>query len=80
MKHLYTQRAVDEAANKLARMGYTFHELPGSLLAPFVAESPDNNHWNYVFREVYMNEWCSMYSVRKCRKISAAIWKEIATA
>jgi len=80
MMHIYSQDAVDRAAQKLFKLGYTFHALPGSLIDPFVAEAPDDHHWNYVFKEVALNEWSSAYTVRKCRKISAAIWKQVSKA
>ena len=38
------------------------------------------SHWNFVINEVYLNEWSSGHTFRKCGKISKQLEKEIEQA
>ena len=79
MKNLYTLSSIDKLINECMEAGYmmqTCHE--GTLgYGKVVLVAPDEHHWNFVITEVYLNEWSSAHSVRKCRTISKTIQMEI---
>ena len=46
----------------------------------WVLIAPTERHWNYIIREIYLNEWSSAQTIRKCKKLSQKILKEIEKA
>lgn len=74
---IYGQEAVSAAIDELQNMGYTFAPLPASLLSPCVAIAPDDRHYNYVFEEIYLNEWASGYRVYRRAKLPKRILNAI---
>lgn len=70
MKKLYTYQAVDKfIAEKLAPAGYEIEEIPGALVDSYICIAPDAEHYNFIFREEYINEWSSGLSCRRYQKL-----------
>ena len=70
MKKGYTYKSVEAFVfGKLAPAGYEIHQIPGSLVDNYICIAPDERHWNFTFREEYINEWASCLIKRKCRKL-----------
>lgn len=65
--------------NACSEMGYTMEMFrPESLgYGSFVLVSPDENHWNFIVEEIYLNEWSSGHTVRRSMKISKKLQVEI---
>lgn len=78
MRGLYSLKAVEQAVNELEKAGYEIIVIDGCLIDSYVCIAPDENHWNYIFYEHYLNEWSSAYKVRRCSKISKRVerWME----
>ena len=79
-KKLYTASAIETAFDdKLAPLGYEWYQLrEGTLgLGDVVFISPDDAHYNFVVREVYLNEWSSAHTIRRTAKISKALKQEM---
>ena len=49
----------------------------GVGIGDWVLIAPDDDHYNFVIREVYLNEWSSAQTVRRCSKLSKKLLKEI---
>lgn len=82
-KNLYTYQAVDNLRDRLRNeYGYTSIQLSEGVLGSgsFVCLAPDEKHYNFVVREVYINEWSSGHTVRRTGKISKALRAEIDAA
>ena len=82
-KNLYTFRAVDDLRDRLVNeYGYNTIQLHEGVLGSgsFVCLAPDDKHYNFVVREVYINEWSSGHTVRRCAKISKKLQSEIDAA
>lgn len=78
MKTLYTYSSVVEFINNtLIPAGYEIVIKEGVLVDSFFCIAPDEKHYNFIFRETYINEWSSGLSQRKCQKLSKAVQKEI---
>ncbi len=81
MKNLYTlasiNKLIDDCVNN---HGYTIAQIrDGSLgYGKMVLVAPAG-YWNFVIEEVYLNEWSSGHTVRKCRAISKRLQTEINT-
>ena len=74
-KHLYSYRDMNDCINARIERGYEAIQLnEGTLIAP------DENKWNYIIREVYLNMYSSAQTLRRCSKLSKAIQKEIQAA
>ena len=83
MKTVYTINSVEKFINDLLEQeGYTLEVLSeGTLgLGDGVLIAPDDKHYNFVYREIPVNEWSSVQTVRKCRRISARLQAEIDAA
>ena len=79
-KKLYSYKAIEQFYNeKLAPLGYEWFQLrEGTLgIGDAVLISPDEKHYNFVVREVYLNEWSSAHTIRRCSKISKALEREM---
>lgn len=81
-QHLYSWRDINDFINARIERGYEAVQLnEGTLgIGDWVLIAPDETKWNYIIREVYLNEWSSAQTLRKCRKLSKAIEKEIQAA
>lgn len=80
---LYSSTAVEKAIDKLYEMGYDLVVLEeGSLLeyGKAVMLAPDDNHYSYLFTEIYLNEWSSAYHVDRRRKLPPEYTPEKLTA
>ena len=77
---LYSYRAVEDFYNeRLAPLGYEWLQIrEGTLgIGDVLFVSPDEQHYHFVVREVYLNEWSSAQTIRRTAKISKAIQREI---
>ena len=81
-RKLYTSTAIDELITKALANNYELVQIEeGTIGHGFcVLLAPDEKHYNFVIREVYINCWTSAHTVRRCRKISAALQKQIGQA
>lgn len=70
MPKLYSYDAVQKAIETvLAPAGYEIIEIPGCLIDSYVCVAPDDDHYNVIFKETYLNQWSSAYTVRNYRKL-----------
>lgn len=79
-KNLYSYKAVDELRERLVNEhGYDVVQLSEGVLGSgsFVCLAPDEKHYNFVVREVALNEWSSAHTVRRTAKIGKALQAEI---
>ncbi len=69
---LYSCTAIGQAISKLSDMGYECITLEEGTLGygHIFMLSPDENHYHWIFKEVYLNEWSSAHTVRRTAKIS----------
>lgn len=81
-RKLYASTAIDELIKQALENNYELVQLEeGTLGRGFcVLLAPDEKHYNFVIREVYINCWTSAHTVRRCRKIGAALQKQIEQA
>lgn len=80
MTGLYTMAAVDTALQKLISNGYDIILIPGTLLDSYVCIPDTDMKWIYEFRETYLNEWNSAYTVRRHSRISKRLQAMIDSA
>lgn len=81
-KNLYSYKAVDELRERLRNEhGYTSIQLREGVLGSgdFLCFAPDEQHYHFLVREVYLNEWSSAHTIRRVSKISKALQAEIDT-
>ena len=76
---LYTISSTDEFISSMISKGWEAVQLDEGTLGvgDWVLIAPTERHWNYIIREVYLNAWSSAQTIRKCRKLSQKILKEI---
>ena len=76
---LYSYRDMEDFINSRIERGYEAVQLnEGTLgIGNWVLIAPDENKWNYIIREVYLDMYSSAQTMRRCRKLSKAIQKEI---
>lgn len=82
-KNLYTYQAVDNLRDRLRNeFGYTSIQLREGTLGSgdFLCVAPDEKHYHFLVREVYVNEWSSAHTVRRLSKISKNLRAEIERA
>ena len=79
MSNIYTCNAISDMIERLVNSGYEYVQLKeGSLgYGDAVLIAPDENKYHFVIREVYLNEWSSGHTVRRCRTISKKLQAEI---
>lgn len=79
MSNIYTCNAISDIVEILLNSGYKYIQLrEGSLgYGDAVLIAPDENKYHFVIREVYLNEWSSGHTVRRCRTISKKLQAEI---
>lgn len=76
---LYTISSTDGFINSMIEKGWNGIQLnEGSLgVGDWVLIAPNERKWNFIIREVYLNAWSSAQTIRRCRKLSQKILKEI---
>ena len=76
---LYSYTVVEELISRLIESGYEAIQLcEGSLgCGDWVLIAPTENQYNFVIREVAINEWSSGHKIRRCSKISKKLQAEI---
>jgi len=82
-RNLYTYQAVDDLRDRLRNeFGYTSIQLREGVLGSgdFLCIAPDEKHYHFLVREVYVNEWSSAHTVRRLSKISKNLQAEIERA
>ena len=76
---IYTVSSTDEFIRDMCNKGWEciqFNE--GSLgHGDLVLLAPDERHWNFIIKEVYVGPYSSGQTIRRCRKISKALQKKI---
>lgn len=70
MSRVYSFSSVETAVSKLADDGYMVYEIPGYLVDSYICLAPDDRHWNFEFKETYLNEWSSGLTMRRFRELS----------
>ena len=83
MKTLYAVSATQEFIHEMIdKHGYGCIQLRegGVGLGDIVLRAPDEKHYNFLIREVYLNEWSSAQTISRRAKISKALQKEIDAA
>ena len=66
MQNIYSYKAVEKfIEEKLIPAGYEIELIPGALVDSYVCIAPDENHYNFIFRETYINEWSSIFRLFK---------------
>lgn len=77
--HIYTIGETGKLIDNLLDHGYTQVQLNEGCLgygdAVFLA--PDENHYNFIIKEVSLNEWSSGQTIRKCAKLSKSLQDKI---
>jgi hypothetical protein len=81
-QHLYSWRDINDFINARIERVYEAVQLNEGVLGigDWVLIAPDETKWNFIIREVYLNEWSSAQKMTRCRKLSKAIQKEIQAA
>ena len=76
---LYTISSTDEFISDMIAKGWEGVQLrEGSLgVGDWVLIAPNERKWNFVIKEVPTSSWSSLQSIRRCRKLSQKILKEI---
>ena len=79
MKKYYSYEAVDEFISEMGNRGYEAIQIDEGCLGSgsWVLVAPDEKHYNFVIREVALNEWSSGHTIRRCAKISKKLQAEI---
>ena len=70
MANLYSQSSVDRFVNSLVEDGYEVHTIEGCLNDGYICVPPDDKHYGFEFKVVYLNEWSSALSMRRFSKLS----------
>lgn len=82
-RNLYTLESVEKLIEELeSKHGYSMETISeGTLgLGKVVMIAPNDNMYNFVIQEVYLNEWSCEHSVRRCARISKRLQAEIDAA
>ena len=82
MINIYDIAGTTELINECLQAGYELKQLSEGSLGngDCVLLAPDETFANFVIREVYINEWTSGQTIKRCKKLSKAILAEIAAA
>ena len=78
-QNLYTPTSTEEFICNMGEKGWDCIQLnEGGLgIGDWVLVAPTERHWNFVIREKYLNAWSSAQTIRRCRKLSQKVLKEI---
>lgn len=76
---LYTVSSTDDFIQRMYEKGYEAIQLNegGVGIGDWVLIAPDEKHYNFVIKEVFLNAWSSAQTIRRCRRISKALQKQI---
>ena len=79
MTRNYNLSSVEKLLSKCSNECYDFVSLDeGSLgYGHLILIAPDDKHWSFEIKEYYINPWSSEHTVRRFKKISKALQKEI---
>jgi hypothetical protein len=79
MQNVYTGKSTQSFIDQMIDKGYELVQLREGVcgLGDLVLLSNDEQKYNFVIREVYLNEWSSGHTMRKAAKISVALQAEI---
>ena len=68
----YTVTVVESFLSKLSEMEYQLYQIQEGCLGcgDWICLPPDENHYGFEIREVYLNEWSSAHTVRRFSKVS----------
>lgn len=80
--NIYDVTGTTELINECLQAGYELKQLAEGTLGngDCVLIAPDETHYNFVIREVYINSWTSGQTIRRCKRLSKAILAEIDAA
>lgn len=68
---MYSYKAVEKFIDeKLIPAGYEIYQIEGTLVDSYICIAPDENHYNFIFKEAYINEWSSALTMRRCKKLT----------
>lgn len=75
----YSVSSTEEFICSMCAKGWDGVQLSEGTLGcgDWVLIAPTEKHWNFVIKEEYLNMYSSAQTIRKCRKISAALQKKI---
>lgn len=78
-QNLYTISSTEEFVQSMIKNGWECIQLNEGVLGlgDLVLIAPTERHWNYIIKEQFLNEWSSAQTIRRCRKLSQKILKEI---
>ena len=81
-QNLYTISSTEEFISSMSDKGWDCIQLNegGVGIGDWVLVAPTENKWNFIVREKFLNEWSSAQTIRRCRKLSQKILKEIEKA
>lgn len=76
---LYTSDLIN---NLVQNHNYELVQLREGILGvgDCVLLSPDENYYHYIIKEKYKNEWSSVQTIRRCKKLSKKMQIEIEKA
>lgn len=79
MRTAYDCRSTQDFINQMVEKGYEAIQISeGSLgIGDWVLLSNNERKYNFVIREVFLNEWSSAQTIRRTAKISKALQAEI---
>lgn len=77
--NIYTIDSTGKFIEELIGAGYDMIQLSEGTLGygDCILVAPDDQHYNFVIREVYVNCWTSGQTIRRYRKISKLLQTEI---
>ncbi len=78
-QRIYSFQDVDKFVSDMIEKGYELIQLRDGVLGigDSVLISPDAEHYNFVIREIHLNEWSSGHTIRRASKISRKLQAEI---
>ena len=71
----YDYQEIDKLIEKLLEEGYDCIQLSEGILGSgnwICIPADSGNYYHFIIKEVYINQWQSGHTVRKCRKLSKA--------
>lgn len=77
--NIYTVSSTGEFIRDMCNRGWEAIQLDEGSLGHgnLVLLAPDERHWNFVIKEVYIGPYSSGQTIRRCRKISKALQNRI---
>lgn len=80
--NVYSISGTGELINECLDDGYELVQLREGVLGhgDLVLIAPDDNHYNFIIREVYLTAWTSGQTIQRRKNLSKAILAEIEKA